>query len=97
MCIIVTMILLLKYNNLCNNLRCDNGKQVDVEVVKSLLLVSRIEKPLIVLKGSTHFQEEEELLKEGVAIFRDLDISTHSKSQADEVYQGVDGKVVEPH
>ncbi|ESO07922.1 hypothetical protein HELRODRAFT_75655, partial [Helobdella robusta] len=65
-------------------LTCSNGRHLEVAPLKSLLIVSRVEKPVITLNAVLNIQEEAEEISKGVGFLKDFQIFAHSKNQADE-------------
>ena len=59
----------------------------------SLLIINKVEKPVVKVRGETLLVREAEELERGVKVLESVDITMHPRNQEDEVVYGKDGKV----
>ena len=64
-----------------------------MEESKSLLLIDKVEKPIITLKADASLDVEVDQLKNGIKFLKSLDIIIHPRNQEDEVVLGAGGEV----
>lgn len=69
----------------CDGDRCEDGHQLAIEKVKSLVMVLEAEKPIITLDAQKSVETEEQKLIRGEKIFHDLHIAAHTKAEEAEL------------